>query len=313
MWTDSLRIALDRRGALGLGAAGLVAGAVQAATGGPDLTDPAVHLDLFRRFSASSVDGAEAIIHYTGVTFGMVEDTKVVPLYGMVGITPARSFREADGTVRLLINEVAMHTDLATGEVIDSWRNPFTDETVEVWHLRNGPLNLPINPRTRVETGGWKLLLKPGDAPREGFYVPVVIEDDHLLMVMDGQATRKNPLQPTEWPRESSGPELVYSEHNTWRARLADVRNPKIGSLPFFANWHSIKPWRTWMLMGQRPGRIYNHLRARKIASLAEVPRPVLRYAEKHFPDFLAAPRTWTGSYEDDWTHFRRQRKPKPL
>ena len=266
--------------------------------------------DLFRRFSASSEDGAETMIHYTGVTFGMVEDTKVVPLYGMVGITPTRTYTQPDGSVRLMINEVAMHTDLATGEVIDSWHNPFSEETVDVWHLRNGPLNLALSPKGRAETGGWKLLLKPGDAPRDGFYVPVVVEGDDLLMVMDGQATRKNPLQPAEWPRESSGSQLIYSEHNTWRAKLSDVTNPRVVSLPFFANWHSIKPWRTWMLMGQRPGRIYNHLRARKIKSLAEVPKPVRTYAEKHFPNFLSAPREWTGAYEDDWTHFKQERKP---
>lgn len=313
MLTSTFELLSDRRAFLGIGLA--AAAAVPAIAAGQkkiDLTDPVDHVNIFRKFSASAEDGAEVIVHYSGVTFGMVDDTTAIPLYGMEGISPVRSYRLPDGTVRYLAREIAQFTDLATGNVLESWKNPFSEETVEVWPLRNGPLNYAISPNTPVDSGGWKMLTKPpGPSPSKGFYVPVFVEGDDLIMALDAQATRKSPLQPAEWPRESNGPNLVYSEHNTWKAKLADIENPDLHTIPVFAAWHSIKPWRPWMLMGQKPGRIYNHLRARKLTRLEDAPKKLLAYNEKHFPDFLSAPTEWTGAYEDDWTHFKRQRKPK--
>jgi hypothetical protein len=315
MLSSTLDIVTPRRELLGLGLSLAAAGYAPRATAGPralDLTSPVEHVNLFRRLSASSEDGAEVLMQYSGVTFGMVDDTRVVPLYGMEGVSPVRSYRQPDGSVRYLAREVAQFTDLATGDVLERWRNPFTDEIVEVWPLRNGPLNYALSPTTPVDSGGWNILTRPpGPAPSQGFFVPVFIEGDNLVMALDAQATRKNPLQPSEWPRESTGEMLIYSEHNTWTAKLADIVNPDIPAPEIFAAWHSIKPWRPWMLMGQKPGRIYNHLRARKIARLDDLPRKILDYNEKHFPEFLSAPKDWTGVYEDDWSHFKRQRKPK--
>jgi Protein of unknown function (DUF1838) len=316
MLTSTLEIMSDRREFLGINLAAMMSSAVAPAMAatrkGLDLTNPQDHVDIFRKFSASAEDGAEVIVHYSGVTFGMVDDTRAIPLYGMEGISPVRSFRLPDGTVRYLAREIAQFTDLATGEVLETWRNPFTDETVEVWPLRNGPLNYSLSPNSPVDSGGWKMLTKPpGPAPAAGFYVPVFVEGDDLIMALDAQASRKSPLSPEEWPRESNGANLVYSEHNTWKAKVSDMENADLPTIPVFAAWHSIKPWRPWMLMGQKPGRIYNHLRARKLKRLEDAPKKLLAHNEKHFPEFLSAPKEWNGAYEDDWTHFKRQRKPK--
>jgi len=315
MITSWQETGLHRRGFISL-AAGLTAlaasstGDAAAAKTGIDLTDPETHLNLFRKMSASTQDGEEVLIHYQGTVFGMVEDTVAVPLYGLQGLSPCRTFRLPDGTIRFLACEIGLFTDLATGQVIDSWRNPFTEETVEVFHLRNGPINYALTPQSPVDTNGWKLLTKPHDRPASGFYIPATIEGEELFLALDAQARRKNPLDPAKWKRESSGAEVIYSEHNTWRARLADLTNPRITAAHIFAAWHSMKPWRHWMLMGQRPGRIYNHLRARKIPSLDQAPANIRAHAEKHFPEFLKAPPVWTGAYQDDWKHFINLRTP---
>lgn len=313
--TDSLlETMLDRRrlffAAVGSAAA---AAASSAPTAGPrlDLASPAEHLRIFRKFQSSEEDGAETFMHYSGVTFAVLNGSEAIPLYGMEGLVSARSWLRTDGSVSFAANEVAMHTDLATGAVLERWDNPLSGETVDVWCLRNGPLNYAISPEADLTGGGWRLLrpLPPGTT---GFVLPATIIGDSLILSIDGQARRKNPLLPSEWPRESSGENLVYSEHNTWQAKYQDLASRDVPSPAIVGSWHSLKPWRHWMLMGQRPGGIFNHLLARKVASFAEAPRAVVAYAEKHFPQFLGAPREQSAAYRDDWSYFKDQRRPAP-
>jgi hypothetical protein len=314
--SDSLLVSTWSRRHLILG--GLGAGALAATTGsastGPgsalDLSTPQARLRVFRKLQGSEVDGEASMMHYSGVTFGSVAPAQLEPLYGMEGLTFLRSFLQPDGSVRWLANEVAVFTDLSTGEVLDQWRNPYTDEVVDVWHLRNGPLNYSVSPTAEM-TGGWRLL-RPIPEGASGFYVPASVVGDKLIVTVDGQASRRNPLSPEEWPRESSGERLVYSEHNTWVAPLAGLASRDVPSPEITGAWHSLKPWRAWMLMGTTPGHIYSHLVARKIASLDEAPRAVVNYVRRAFPEFLSAPAEWTGSYRDDWSYFKEQRKPRP-
>ena len=54
--------------------------------------------------------------------------------------------------------------------------------------------------------------------------------------------------------------------------------------------------------MGQAPGRTYRRDTSRKAKSLDEVPRAIVDYAAKHFPDHMSAPKVWTGVYMDPET-----------
>jgi len=300
-------------GGLGAAAATLKPGLARAASDKRtlDLASPQERLRVFRKLQGSEVDGAATMMHYSGITFGSIEPSAVTPLYGMEGLTFVRSYLQPDGSVRWLANEVAVFTDLVSGDVLEEWRNPYTNETVAVWPLRNGPLNYAVSPTAEM-TGGWKLL-RPMPADVRGFYVPATRVGEDLVVTIDGQATRRNPLSPSEWPRESSGETLIYSEHNTWIAPYAQLASRDVPSPPAIGAWHSHKPWRPWMLMGSTPGQIYSHLVARKIDSLDEAPRQVAAYVTRKFPQFLSAPAEWTGSYRDDWSYFKEQRKPAPV
>lgn len=296
--------------AAGVGAVLSGAAAAQSAVSAAGLDTSAQHLDLFRRMSASADDGAEVVLRYSGTVFGTLGGSEMVPLYGMEGYSPVRTYSQADGKVLFMANEVGLFTDISTGAVLESWKNPFTDEWVEVFHLRNGPLVYAIDPSRPLNTAGWRFLIDlPG--AEKGFRMPIIDESGSTIVNLDAQARRKNPLQPNAWPRESTGETLIYSEHNSWHMNSADVRNPKVASIPVFAAWHSHKMWRPWMLMGTRPGHIYNHLFARKISGVDALPRPQRAYLERHFPSFLKAPTSQSGTYKDDATHFMEKRSPK--
>jgi hypothetical protein len=320
IWDDAPLLA-RRRAAIGLAGAGAAAAALPAAASAAgrrrdrriplDFRDPADHLRTYIKMSASEEDGAETFLIYEGVTFGVTEGTNLVPLYGMLGFSPVRTFRQPGGAWRILGNEAAVFTDLASGKVLDTWRNPYLeDRPVDVWHLRTGPINLTIDPRKPISVGGWRLM-RPSSYGTNGFFMPITEHDGQLIVSVDAQAVRKNPLDPAIWKNESSGSMMRYSEHNTWRVSRADVESRDVPSPQVFATWHTHKEWRPWMLMGQRPGTIYNHLTARKVRSPSEAPRVLLDYYERHAPEFLSAPREWTGTYKTDWDHFIANRSPR--
>lgn len=314
-----LEMMMGRRSLLGIGigaaAAGLSAPALsatapRASIEALDLHDPADHLRMYVKMSASEEDGAETLLVYEGTTFGVTNGTDLKPLYGMLGFSPVRTFRQPDRSWRILGSEAAVFTDLATGKVLETWQNPYLDDrAVDVWHLRTGPINLRLDPYRPINAGGWRLL-RPSTYGTNGFFMPVQEYDGHYIVALDAQAQRKNPLDPAVWPAESTGAMMRYSEHNTWRIKRSDVENHDIPSPPIFASWHTNKEWRPWMLMGQRPGHIYNHLIAYKVKSIGEVPRVLLDYYEKVAPQFLSAPKTWTGEYKTDWDHFMAARRP---
>jgi hypothetical protein len=313
---DTLRSSgVDRRSALALSVAAAAAASLPAhartrAARGLNFADPVDHLRAYIKMSASEESGAETCLVYEGVTYGILPGLKMQPLYGMLGFSPVRTFAQPGGAWRILAREAAVFTDLASGKVLETWRNPYLDdEAVPVWHLRTGPINFPIDPRKPISTGGWKLL-RPSEHGTAAFFLPMSVRDDHLVLAVDAQVDRKNPLQPEVWKRESSGPRLAYSEHNTWRAKLSEIVDPDVPSPRIFASWHTNKEWRPWMLMGQRPGSIYNHLVAYKVRSVAEAPRVLLDWYERNAPEFLSAPKEWTGGYKTDWDHFMANRAP---
>lgn len=317
MFAELVQGLMSRRQALtGFGASALAASASGSTAAqtvrGFDFTRAADHLKLFVKMSASLEEGATSYLLYSGTTFGVLPGNDVRPLYGMSGVSPVRTFRTPDGGYRFLASEASVFTDLASGSVLETWANPFLDgEVQKVWHLRNGPLNYEIHPEKPISGGGWRLLIESRYG-RAGFFMPIQVEREDIVVTLDVQATRRNPLEPGVWKRESTGSGLRYSEHNTWRVSRAEAEDESRPTAHAFAAWHSFKEWRPWMLMGARPGHIYNHLVARRISSLAEAPRELVAWYAKNHPAFLEAPREWTGAYRSDWDYFKEARTPAP-
>ena len=67
----------------------------------------------------------------SGRYYGVVEE-ELRPLYGLVGATFARYRPRPDGGYDGATYEIPFFTDLATGEVMERWRNPYTGEEVGV-------------------------------------------------------------------------------------------------------------------------------------------------------------------------------------
>jgi hypothetical protein len=304
----------------GLGGAALAAasGALSPAAAGAatrrvrfDPEDPVENVRVFARISADVDTSRQGRVHYSGKAFGVLEDGAVVPFYGIEGMGSLRAIRHGDGgAYRFLFNEFAVYTDLDTGAPLERWRNPVTGETVDVWHQRNGPVNYEIDP-AKTDIAFFTLVGKSPDRAK-GFRLPWAIDGSTASFRLDSISKRPNPLDPTVWKRESSGPTLQISEHSQYFLELADIGNPKLTSLPFRAALQSLKPWHPWMLMGQRPGKVYTAMTSRKVAGIQALPAAVAEYARSHLAAYLDAPESWTGAYTTAYSLYAKERQPVP-
>ena len=77
------------------------------------------------------------------------------------GPSAARTLpRDDQGRWQILRRECGFFFDLASGEVLDRWRNPLTDEDVEVVHIANDPVDTPLL-RNLFECGALAARLSP--------------------------------------------------------------------------------------------------------------------------------------------------------
>lgn len=212
-------------------------------------------------------------------------------LFGFEGLSTARIQIQKDGSYLKLLREVGLYTDLKTGEVLETWRNPFLDEDVKVVPIANDPFNFVI---TEFGQGD------PMNAGRGGdmkpFHLPWRQRGTWLDLEDHVHLRYPNSLTPDKWVRESSGPEVIASEMTVYHVQAADMQNKSITGLSWFGTWGRRTPWLPWMLMGTAPGFCLYSAMVGSGDDLEQVhSRKMLDYVEKHYAKFLQAPTEWDG------------------
>ncbi|MEC9064661.1 MAG: DUF1838 family protein, partial [Pseudomonadota bacterium] len=168
--------------------------------------------DAWARIQADLDSEKESICYTTGTILGVTPGQAVKELCGFETFLCTRLMPAAeDGSIRRLNKEVIFYTDPRTGQMIDQWTNPYTEEVVDVVHVANDPFNYTISE--------W-LILAPEDfktgekaEPRK---IPLIFpwkrSGDVITLSTDMHLYYPNPLQPDKWVRESSGKMARVSE-----------------------------------------------------------------------------------------------------
>ncbi len=283
-----------------------------------DFTKPEDNLYAFPKLF-SRLDGEINFGTYRGVCFGQVPDRPLLPLFGLLGLGVSRAVHRPDGRIEILLKELAFYTDLQTGQVLDTWKNPYNDgEEVEVYHVYNDPQNSLWGltmPKTQV--GGHHQV----EAPSAPLLLPFQVEGDDVQMTLDLILHYPNLLDPARWPRESVSETTWASEHWTFFASLADLEDRALPSAPYRMQMERLSQWLPWMLMGRsrtrsapHPGFMFGRATARKCArGLDDLPNVLRDHAEKHHPEFLEPPAAYSEPNVSSLETFARDRTPQSL
>jgi hypothetical protein len=302
---------LSRRAAFGL-AGGLMSGgalAAETARGptaaiarGLDFSNPQDVLNAKVKTIGSLESGAQTFHYMIGTVFAVFDDgARLDPLFGVSGAFAIRTVRESDAVWRQMVHQVITYFDLAGGQAMERWRNPYSGETVEV-------VNFGTRMDSQLIARDERLVETKTSRVKQWW----AIEGTQAVQYSELQSRKPNPITPEKFPRESSGAIYVKNQNAQRRADYAALSDPSRPSVPYTEESQRFGPWYPWMLMGQAKGRLFNQLHQGKVDAQSQIPGPAVAYAAKHFPQFLEAPKEWTGEFSDPETWWAANRKPAP-
>ncbi len=309
MFQEFIDRAVNRRSMLGAMAAGTAgvsmmgsSPAFAASTGGSgdirplDIEDPRENLYGFAKVWGTI--GSKAVYSgYQGVQYALVGNKRAQPLFGYYGFGNIRNTILPDGTIKVTGKECGYFTDLASGEIIDEWDNPWTGEKVEVFPF--------LNDRFRGSLGLTQKVFRVGDgetvnnAMGEGtsgeapFRLPWQTIGDQYLLGWDYAHEYTNPVTPEGWPKASTGHRVNPSEHFTIFTPRAEVDDRSLETARFHAGFMRQAPWWPWMMMGQSgvQGVLFGRMHSYQITGgLEDIPPVVLKRVERDRPDLLEEP-----------------------
>ena len=251
------------------------------------MIDPSDRPAFLRSFlkARASLDGSDTLLSFVGNVYHLAPDGSARLIFGIEGLNAARVESSDEGYL-LLSREVAVYTDLESGQLLEDWQNP-AGETVSVDQLRNDP----VNQRYRFD-----------ETP--SFPARVYESEHHVCFAFDAVLSYPSPLTPAEFPLASAGATYHATEllqFSAPREQLMD-EHP---SAPCHVSWVRTSPWLPWMRMGQSPGLLLYHCHGTKLRTAEELPPTLGRYVRMHAREYLTAPAQWLEPNQTTWTRFR--------
>ena len=275
---------MKRRTALGLIGAAAAAPLVRAPTARAELLDldpsnPA-HTLMITRKLAHSMD--DSLVYWWAQLLRMaVIDKIATPLWNVyVGaVLRTRDFDE-HGAYETTAISMVFYTDLETGEFLETFKNPFTGQEVEIGYF-------PARPATQLRSTDESHEERPAQGGFRSIRMhplgPAVIEGDDVW-VRDDAIFRREPETP------EAGRPFRGNDWSTYHGSLSDVGNPEVLNAP--ATWHfnDILSYVPWMGMGDHPGDYVSRGFGRKVSSFDSMPARLREFIRTRHPEIYRDP-----------------------
>jgi hypothetical protein len=222
-----------------------------------------------------ATDSRLVIGYVVGARYAVPEH-KLIPMMGILAATFSQYRRISDDAFESRAPEVAYFTDLATGKLLEKWKNPVTGTTVDVQQTRMGPS------RVTLTADGLTVANPSGEAAglklQHSFQPPVVIGDDVWI-------TEQINVDGPPGPRP-----FVYNELTTFFGRKSELDDPARATVATQVQYQSVITYRPWMGFGDAPGHTVARGAGRHVASVDELPPYYLELTKRLHPDVLKDP-----------------------
>jgi hypothetical protein len=283
-----------------------------------DPGNPADNLHYFVKMNYSLIK--EPIYSYFGGSvFVEMDDEPAKLVFNLTGMGQGWVERQPDGTYHLAWKEIGFFRDPQTLQILDHWHNPFIDEDVKVRHIRNPAANSVLSTRpSKADLAAWST----GDMRIEAtnvrsavdptaFVLPWQTIGDTTSVWQDTRLSMKHVLDPKIWVRESSGERINIGEFLQSCAKTNELFDDQLVKVSYTGAWVRIASWHPWMLMGQRPGKLFYRCTVQKLNGPEQIPGDLLTAIKTRSPEYLVSPTSW-GPRFSTWKDFLANNKPKP-
>lgn len=261
---------------------------------------------------------------YHGVMYARVGGKRHQALFGYTGTGVMQAKIDDSGDLSIRGKETGFFTDLATGEILEEWLNPYTNELVKPFNFINTvgvklTTDIPrfaFGAATDEPTSmnaGMNRNAKDGKVP---FILPFESYGDDLLLGWDYAHGYTNPVTKDKWPKAHTGTRISPSEHFTVRISKTEMENRNMPSCRFVSGFSRVSEWWPWMLMGNTPyqdgvlfGRMFSH---KGLPGYQDIPPRLLAYIEKYHPESLEVPDHWIETRpKGTWENYAEQVPPE--
>jgi hypothetical protein len=301
---DTLRGALMLGGSLSLGGTALATGHAPKITGKLDYTKPRDNLYAFGKIWSSYDEPCIGAFH--GLMYLRMPGKRMIPVFGYTGTGALFAKIDDNGDLWIKSRETGYFTDLETGDILETWDNPLTGKTVEVYHFYNDVL-----------IGKIEGTVFPDENGEYPFILPFQQYGNDLMLAWDYTHEYTNPVNPEGWPLSSTGPRISPSEHFTFQVNKNELEDRGLPTCRMTAGFSRISECWPFMQMSGSEfadvtlfGRMHSH---KGLKGYGEVPPKVLAYIEKHAPEYLTLPDHWdiTNKRVDTWKAYAQDIPPE--
>ena len=270
---------------------GCAASAPTAAAQSIDIDTPEGALMAMRKIQCSLVDGEPTVYFFEGNAFSRIPGERDRLLFSYQAFNVRACVSTPDGGFRIVSREALFYQDPRTGEVVDTWTNPWTDEDVEVLHVANDPVNNGFAPEGR----------------RGPFSLGATFADGTGWLRFEVPLFYTNPLGGDY--QEYVGGTYQAIEMFTFFFDAADVASADddVAEGTTVA-WSRVAQWLPWMKMGGRVGyMVFSGAGKRLEGGYADLPADVRSVVEARYPAYTEPP-----PLDDDrpnatsWTVFKQ-------
>ena len=269
---------MKRRTALGLmAAAPFVSSCSREVNGQQQLSlDPSNPDDLYliHRKLNYTYDENPVFWYIEAVRYGLV-DSKFTPFWNMhVGfLFTVDSLGEFDFRTNQL--SAIFYSDLETGDLLDTFNNPFTGASI--------PVRQPGLIRSQSRFDKFRQVREEREIPGATVTTatdigPAWINGDDVWVHGDTGFRAE--------PDESSDRRLIQvNDWSTYHGSLKEVADPSVASAQATMNFNDVNTWPDWLQMGDRPGNYVSRGVGRKLRSGEGMPPQWLRFRAERFPE----------------------------
>lgn len=222
-----------------------------------------------------STDGRLTIGYVIGTNYAVPEHREI-PMMGILAATFSQYRRVSDDAFEARAIEIGYATDVETGKLLETWKNPVTGTVVEVPQTRMGPSLITVTadglkvPRPSGEATGLEL--------KHRFLPPVVVGDD-VWITEDIHVEGPPGARP-----------FVYNELSTYHARKSDLDDPARAVVPTQVDYQSLITYRPWMGFADTPGHTIARGAGARVTRIEDLPAYYLELTRRHHPDVLQDP-----------------------
>ncbi|GAB5459652.1 MAG: DUF1838 domain-containing protein [Henriciella sp.] len=242
----------------------------------PNVAEDAVQ--IMRKLQCSTIDNKPAVYWWHGKAYSRKQGEKDVNVFNVEGMNIRACSQVTDENMgngfHLVSREILLYTDAETGEVLKTWDNPWTGETVDVLHVANDPVNFKM-----YETG------RDGKPYAWGGEIG---EDGTWWYRSTIPLWYPNPLG-GDYQKEIGGTYHATEMFNFF-GRTDDLFDLGDDTAKVTVGWSRISDWLPWMEMNGREGSLYMHTAGRKLGSYDELSDVMKTEIATNYPEYNAAP-----------------------